>query len=85
MLIANAADPTLLRNTISFDLANYLGVDGTPSCEPCDLYYNGEYRRSYLITEKVKVEKNGVNIDDLDDANAAVNEGSDSLVNLMRI
>lgn len=81
LLIANAADPTLLRNTISFDLANYLGVDGTPSCEPCDLYYNGEYRGSYLITEKVKVEKNGVNIDDLDDANAAVNEGSDSLAN----
>lgn len=81
LLIANAADPALLRNTISFDLANYLGVDGTPSCEPCDLYYNGEYRGSYLITEKVKVEKNGVNIDDLDDANAAVNEGSDSLAN----
>lgn len=81
LLIANAADPTLLRNTVSFNLANYLGVDGTPSCEPCDLYYNGEYRGSYLITEKVKVEKSGVNIDDLDDANAAANEGSDSLAN----
>ena len=30
------------------------------------------------MTEKVKVEKDGVNVDDLDDANAAVNEGSDS-------
>ena len=47
-----------------------------PSCEPCDLYYNGEYRGSYLLTEKIKVEKNGVNIDDLDEANEDANEGS---------
>lgn len=76
LLIANAADPTLLRNTISFKLALYMGSEGTPSCEPCDLYYNGEYRGSYLLTEKVKVEKNGVNIDDLDEANEDANEGS---------
>ena len=46
LLIANAADPTLLRNTISFKLALYMGSEGTPSCEPCDLYYNGECRGS---------------------------------------
>ena len=46
LLIANAADPTLLRNTIPFKLALYMGSEGTPSCEPCDLYYNGEYRGS---------------------------------------
>ena len=76
LLLANAADPTLLRNTISYKLALYMGAEGTPSCEPCDLYYNGEYRGSYLLTEKVKVEKNGVNIDDLDEANEEANEGS---------
>ena len=76
LLIANAADPTLLRNTISYKLALYMGSAGTPSCEPCDLYYNGEYRGSYLLTEKVKVEKSGVNIDDLDEANEDANEGS---------
>lgn len=76
LLIANAGDPTLLRNTISYKLALYMGSAGTPSCEPCDLYYNGEYRGSYLLTEKVKVEKNGVNIDDLDEANEEANEGS---------
>lgn len=78
LLLANAADPTLLRNTVSFDLARYMGVTNTPSCEPCDLYYNGEYRGSYLLTEKVKVEKNGVNIDNLDDANEDANAGSSS-------
>ncbi len=81
LLIANAADPTLLRNTISFKLALYMGSEGTPSCEPCDLYYNGEYRGSYLLTEKVKVEKNGVNIDDLDEANEDANEGSSAWKN----
>lgn len=79
LLIANAADPTLLRNTLALKLANYLGSVGTPSCEPCDLYYNGEYRGSYLLTEKVKVEKNGVDIDDLDDENEEVNEDSDAI------
>ena len=81
LLLANAADPTLLRNTISYKLGLYLGSEGTPTCEPCDLYYNGEYRGSYLITEKVKVEKSGVDIDDLDDANEEVNEGADALEN----
>lgn len=81
LLIANAADPTLLRNTISLKLALYMGSEGTPSCEPCDLYYNGEYRGSYLLTEKVKVEKNGVNIDDLDDANEDANDGSSAWEN----
>lgn len=81
LLLANAADPTLLRNTISYKLGLYLGSEGTPTCEPCDLYYNGEYRGSYLITEKVKVEKSGVDIDDLDDANEEVNAGADALEN----
>ena len=81
LLIANAADPTLLRNTISLKLALYMGSEGTPSCEPCDLYYNGEYRGSYLLTEKVKVEKNGVNIDDLDDASEDANGGSSAWEN----
>ena len=81
LLIANAADPTLLRNTISLKLALYMGSEGTPSCEPCDLYYNGEYRGSYLLTEKVKVEKNGVNIYDLDDANEDANDGSSAWEN----
>ena len=81
LLIANAGDPTLLRNTISYKLALYMGSAGTPSCEPCDLYYNGEYRGSYLLTEKVKVEKNGVNIDDLDEANEDANAGSSAWEN----
>lgn len=79
LLLANAADPTLLRNTVSFNLARYMGSTATPSCEPCDFYYNGEYRGSYLLTEKVKVEKYGVDIDDLDEANEEANKGSDAL------
>lgn len=81
LLLANAADPTLLRNTISYNLARYMGSSATPSCEPCDFYYNGEYRGSYLLTEKVKVEKYGVNIDDLDEANEDANKGSDAIEN----
>ena len=81
LLLANAADPTLLRNTISFNLARYMGSLATPSCQPCDFYYNGEYRGSYLLTEKVKVEKYGVDISDLDDANESANEGSDAIEN----
>ena len=81
LLLANAADPTLLRNTVCFNLARYMGSTATPSCEPCDFYYNGEYRGSYLLTEKVKVEKYGVDIDDLDEANEDANEGSDALEN----
>lgn len=77
VLLANAADPTLLRNSISFEIAKALGIEGAPEYAPVDLYYDGEYRGSYLLCEKVQINSGRVDITDLEEANEVVNEGVD--------
>ncbi len=81
VLLANAAESTLIHNSVTFDFANTLGFSFTPLYEPVDLYYDGEYRGSYLLTEKTEVAPNRVNINDLDSMVEQANLGSDALLN----
>lgn len=41
-------------------------MDVSPDCRSIDLYVNGEYKGVYLITEKVEIKKNRVDITDLE-------------------
>ena len=68
ILLANYIDPSLLRNRITFDLAVELGLDFSPHSRPVDLYYDGEYRGSYLLSEKTEVGESRVEVRDLDKA-----------------
>lgn len=84
VLLANYCDPTLLHNTITFDLARTLGMAYTPNCAPVDLYYDGEYRGNYLLCEKTEVGEGRVDIHDLEgdieDANPQVEDLDDCAV-----
>ncbi len=73
-LLANASDPTLLRNQLSYSFAQSLGVDVTSDVVPVGLYVNGQYMGAYSITEKVEVGENRVDITDLEKLTEAVNE-----------
>lgn len=74
LLIANAFDSTLLRNTIAFDIAKELGLAYTPEAEYVDVYANGEYIGNYLLTEKIEIDKNRINISDLEEQTEALNQ-----------
>lgn len=63
ILLANAFDPTLIHNTVAFDMASSMGLIA-PDHRPVDLYYDGQYVGSYLLTEKVEPGKGRVPIDD---------------------
>ena len=67
ILVANAFDNTLLRNTIAFNIAEALGLAFTPDAEYVDVYANGEYIGNYLLTEKIEIGQNRVNINDLEE------------------
>lgn len=54
-LLANNADQSSLRNILAYNTATKAGVANTPNFEVVDVYNNGEYLGSYLITEKVDV------------------------------
>lgn len=81
VLLANAGDITLIHNSLVATLAKDLGMPYVIDCEPIDLYYDGEYRGSYLITDKVEVGDTGVDIQDLDGLIEEANEGSDAYEN----
>lgn len=63
VLLADATDESNLHNKLVFDLAEHLGLAGTPDCEFVDLYLNGTYRGLYLLAAKVETGSTRLNID----------------------
>jgi uncharacterized protein YjdB len=64
VLLANAADASLMRNKVAFDLANSIGLAYSPESRWVDLRVNGTYLGNYLISEKTEVKKNRVDLSD---------------------
>ncbi|MDD6143772.1 MAG: CotH kinase family protein [bacterium] len=67
VLLAETSDGSLLRNRMSMDLALEMGIDETPFSEHVDLYYDGEYRGTYLLTEKVEVGEGRLEVSNYDE------------------
>lgn len=67
VLIANAFDDTLLRNTTAFSIAKLLKLAYTPDAHYIDVYANGNFLGNYLLCEKIEVGKNRVNVQDLEE------------------
>lgn len=76
-LIANHGDSSLIRNVLAYEAAKRAGMFYTPQYEPVDLYINHEYMGSYLLMTKIEVDKNRINIQDLEEANEEANAGVD--------
>lgn len=68
ILLANPFDPTLIRNYMIYNFGKELGLECCTEGRPVDLYYDGEYRGSYYLCEKVEVGDGRVEINDLDKA-----------------
>ena len=81
VLLANMFDATLIHNSITFQLAADLGMDYVSHYEAVDLYFDGEYRGSYLLCEKVDADSSKVEIDNTDDLIEESNEDTDAYEN----
>lgn len=64
VLLANYLDPTLLKNSLSFEIARALGVPYVNHYIPCLLRLNGHDKGAYLMTEKVGINSASVDIDE---------------------
>lgn len=62
-LLANAFDPTLLRNYTAFELARELGLEFTSNQKVVELWVDGSFRGCYVLYEPVQEGKDRVNID----------------------
>ena len=63
-LLANTSDATLIKNQLSYDFADYIGIKYQPRCKPVDLYVNHQYYGSYQLSEKVEIKSNRINVND---------------------
>ena len=66
VLLANFMDRTLMRNLVSMKVASLTRLDWTPRCVPVELVLNGVHKGSYLLIEQVRVDKNRVNITEME-------------------
>lgn len=73
VLLSNYLDHSLLRNKITNEIAKAAGMNTMDSVF-VDLYADGSYRGTYVLSEKVQVQKNRINIEDLEEATEKVND-----------
>ncbi len=74
VLLTNDADDSLLRNQLGLDIAKELGMESTSRCEQVDLYYDGDYRGTYLLAEKLEVAEHSVDIMNFDGLLKPINQ-----------
>ena len=61
-----AYDQTGMRDVLSYELSNQIGQYASRS-QYCEVVLNGDYRGLYVFMEKIKVDKNHVNIEKMDE------------------
>ncbi|MBP3464234.1 MAG: CotH kinase family protein [Clostridia bacterium] len=66
LFITNYTDGSLTRSAIFYKLAQELGIQYAITFETADVYINGKYNGTYLVTSKVESGSNRVDIDDDD-------------------
>ena len=75
VLLAGYDDATKVHDKTIKDLADEMGLNYVASTEWVNLFYDGEYRGIYTISEKNSVGSTSVDITDMEDAYASLNEG----------
>jgi len=71
-LITNYDDKSLIRNSVAFGVASDAGMPYTPEYAPIDLYINGDYIGSYIITSKIEASSKRIDVENLDDLNEEI-------------
>lgn len=74
VLLANYGDATMMHDKFFKDLGAKLGMPYSISCDWVNLYYDGEYRGVYLLSEKVSVGGDAVDITDMEELYEELNE-----------
>ncbi|MBO2515735.1 MAG: hypothetical protein CW338_00465 [Clostridiales bacterium] len=73
LLLANYCDNSQIRDAIALDMADAAGMTFSMHYRFVDVYVNNSYYGTFMLTEKVQVGKNRVEIFDLEEATEALN------------
>lgn len=63
VLLSNSTDESNLNNKLVYDLGKQINFDYTVDCQYTDVYLNGEYNGLYLLTTKVEIGEERLDID----------------------
>ncbi|WP_028517646.1 CotH kinase family protein [Ruminococcus flavefaciens] len=74
VLLSNYLDHSMLRNKITEEMCRAAGMEYTMDSVFIDLYADGAYCGTYQLCEKVQIQKNRVNITDLEEETEKLNE-----------
>lgn len=66
VLLANWMDRTLLRNSVAFEVARQTDLEWTPRGTFVEVFLNGQHLGNYYLCEQIKVDKNRVNIAEME-------------------
>lgn len=66
VLLANWKDRTIMRNDAAFWLSRHSGLEYTVRGEFVEVVLNGEHVGNYYLCEQIKIDKNRVNITEMD-------------------
>lgn len=72
-LIANTDDESKLRNKLVYDTAKELGLEHSPESMFVDLYVDNVYYGLYLLSDKIDVDENRINLNPLQEQTQALN------------
>lgn len=71
VLLACHADFSLLRNYVAFETAKYFDKTGfTPRVRFVDLFLNGSYNGTYMVTDQIEISPNRLNLNVTADADS---------------
>lgn len=76
-LVSNYLDHPMIRNSVAMALSEGVGLDFTMDYVYVDLYADGDYRGTYQLFERVQVQKQRVNITDLEEQTEKANSTID--------
>lgn len=73
-LLSNYLDHSMLRNYATMEISRAAGMEYVMDSVFVDLYADGSYRGTYQLCERVQIQKNRVNITDLEEMTEALND-----------
>lgn len=75
VLLANYSDKTLMRNELAFEISRRMGFAYTPRMKYVDVVLNGDYIGNYMLGEHIRIDKNRVNIAELESGDQNISGG----------
>lgn len=73
-LLSNYLDHSMLRNKVTSEISRAGGMEYAMDSVFVDLYADGSYRGTYQLTERVQIQKQRVNIRDLEEETELLND-----------